>query len=439
MVWNPDNLFVGVHHPVGQGLFYSARTPASNFVYDCGSLQKIPLEAAVSGFRVPKAGNLGALCVSHLDADHVNGLDRLLSKCAPRTVFLPYLSTIERLRIAAKGRPEGIWYYQFLTNPARYLVSRGAGRVIYLRGGEPDYDGAKVPIPPEHPLRPPVEGDMKPPTPVEDSNGSSSPSVVKKVGGSPSIHGEPESELSEDSTPRTPVELSFHDGYWCLADNWLFRFYVNPQDTRVVARFQRKVESALNVRLNDPGAAAALLRSVVDYASRRKLVAIYRTLAPSLNETSLVLFHGPIARSIVLWSAMATSGFHRNGRHPPGLLACVGPCKPGQSVPWGELLTGDLPLRGRVGQLRAHFGSYLSTLGSVLLPHHGSRNNWDPSIMRLLPSRTVWTVSSGYRFRRNWEHPDRRVLDSVLRAHSRVLWANQYSSITEQFYCEPWS
>src|SRR5215475_7403911 len=91
------------HWAVGQGLFTSGEinvaprgrpVPKSlNYVYDCGARNHragSPLLAAMNTY-IDQASEIDALFVSHLDEDHVVGLDRLLEFITVDTVYLPYV------------------------------------------------------------------------------------------------------------------------------------------------------------------------------------------------------------------------------------------------------------------------------------------------------------------------------------------------------------
>ena len=65
----------------------------------------------------------------------------------------------------------------------------------------------------------------------------------------------------------------------------------------------------------------------------------------------------------------------------------------------------------------------------VKLPHHGSKNNWEPDLQRRLTSRRYLVSTSGARFR----HPDRQTLDLILEMErpSPELFFNYFSDTTK--------
>ncbi len=84
-------------HPVGQGTFISEKFIERNgketiVVYDCGSQNgKSVIEREICN-SFEKGTEICAVYISHLDNDHVNGLEFLIKHCRVKKVFLPYLS-----------------------------------------------------------------------------------------------------------------------------------------------------------------------------------------------------------------------------------------------------------------------------------------------------------------------------------------------------------
>ncbi len=72
-------------------------TGVFHYVYDCGSEQSEAFNAELSLFREQSGGATGILFVSHLHADHINGIDRLQAMAPARKAVVPYLDDIERL------------------------------------------------------------------------------------------------------------------------------------------------------------------------------------------------------------------------------------------------------------------------------------------------------------------------------------------------------
>jgi len=144
----------------GQGCFYSGQVRTRKnipftFVYDCGtSLTTAILKNDIRDLKSHLATEPGAaidlLVISHLDADHINQVAYLLDGVKCKMVVLPYLTPLDRLYIyfdaGFDDATDDDDFREFVTDPAAYLVERGAERVIFITGN--DENGiAKVALP----------------------------------------------------------------------------------------------------------------------------------------------------------------------------------------------------------------------------------------------------------------------------------------------------
>jgi beta-lactamase superfamily II metal-dependent hydrolase len=81
-----------IFNNVGQGLFYSGHIENNkyNFVFDCGSVsQSKYINQSIDNFLSSKT--IDFVVISHLHADHINGLKRLFGKYTINKLYLPYL------------------------------------------------------------------------------------------------------------------------------------------------------------------------------------------------------------------------------------------------------------------------------------------------------------------------------------------------------------
>jgi len=87
-------------HPVGQGGFYTETITTSSgkhtVVYDCGGSSKEFMEEYLDGYlhrdSLGKRMEIAAVFISHLHADHVNGLKYLLDHADVKLLVLPQLT-----------------------------------------------------------------------------------------------------------------------------------------------------------------------------------------------------------------------------------------------------------------------------------------------------------------------------------------------------------
>ena len=125
-------------HAVGQGGMMSGllEIPGGHFhwVYDCGSNQSEALNREIA--IVTARGDVDCLLLSHLDSDHVIGIDRLLMATHVKEVVLPYLNDLDRVIAAAHDNATGTLtggFLTFLSDIEGWFGERGVERVTYIR------------------------------------------------------------------------------------------------------------------------------------------------------------------------------------------------------------------------------------------------------------------------------------------------------------------
>jgi len=137
-----------VQRPVGQGGFHTAELAANHarfrYIYDCGSTQKDLCSRELSLYveELPSAASpLDLLTLSHLDEDHVGGVEELLASRNVEVALLPYLHPWERLILVAEACERGNLTesrFALLSSPAAWLRRRGVQRVVFVL--PPDID-----------------------------------------------------------------------------------------------------------------------------------------------------------------------------------------------------------------------------------------------------------------------------------------------------------
>ena len=127
--------------PVGQGCFATGtikldvsgpKTKTLQYVYDCGARNQTNLRQAIQAY-VSEVDNVDALFVSHLDSDHVSGLDDLLSRVIVKTVYIPYFNNaVSLLEILKADSDEALStsLIEVHLDPASWFGRRGVQRVV---------------------------------------------------------------------------------------------------------------------------------------------------------------------------------------------------------------------------------------------------------------------------------------------------------------------
>jgi hypothetical protein len=411
-------------------------------VYDCGSeTAGNALEREIDLFhQLVHDAKLEMLVLSHLDADHVNGLSLLLDNgLTAKNVFLPYLTPVQRA-IAAAGARDGAdpAYFELLSNPVGFLEGRGVENIIFVGGGEDEQErSSDQDIPPfepsgdsgnspnledlenddegkSHYLRL-EEGEGKSGPPSELSQGMLLPVAAKPETASDSRP--PQKANLYFKTDRKPFKLTrcwqgkfFHRDDMRLSVNSIsgaLDFTIRAGDSCSVQRYKRflaDVHSRFGT-LNS----SRLVLAIRNEADRKKLRACYNHIRGNHNDVSLVFWHGPTPVPAV---ARLESGAHTRGW---GWTAESAVCN------GGTLLTGDLTCTNRVvTNMERHFARRLREAAFLQVPHHGSMHSWNPRLLAVTNPDVMPVICAG---RLNgYSHPHPQVRDSLNHTNGGVRW-----------------
>ena len=403
-----------VFHGVGQGLFYSGeinlpKNGTLRFIYDCGSEDIRIINNSINRFKQDVEDNeIDLLIISHLHSDHISGLDELFNNFTIKEVILPYLYPKERILIALRRINMPTWYYDFLSDPAKYLFERGVKRTIVL-GGE---EGGEGKIPPEEVSPSPPEGEA--------------PSKLD-IGELPDDKKLKEKIMRHDKNWKSYIEnnqllVKNHSGYATALGLWLFIFFNYKITPSALQDFERCfVENGLEINDENTKSAIRDRRRLRDL--KRCYTYLGRYLKNDFNNTSLVLYHGPAGRPKIKTSFL-----------------CFCPCCFYNPCVWlhriffrsidsyfGQFLTGDIDFNMKYSELIRHYASYLKNISIAQVPHHGARKNWNSSIISNIPNCDFWIISAG--FRNRYRHPSYKVIEDVCLKGKECFWINEISHI----------
>lgn len=394
--------------PVGQGGFHygSVATAggALRYIYDCGSKHQDALRLAVlDTVRGLHDRPLDILFLSHLDHDHVSGLDQLLSFCVPDTVVLPYLTKYERFYLIAAAATSGRVspsQLQLLCNPTRWFAERGATQVVYVTARRiTDAEEIDWTVPPD--IRS-FSSHLDPQqTPISlPSRNPNRPNVDWN-----SVRHDPRSLFGSRRRDFRAIGVSCSDRLPIVIPksqrpiNWQFVMFVDPDTVREDA-LRRAVRKAFGSSLLS-GSGFAIpsdvgFKVLRDPILRSKLSTCYRTLWRLKNRTSLSLYSGPVGGARFTYRVL-----HRHTLCAWRAISDVKGC--------GWLGTGDSCLKENVRceRFMAHFASLRQYTSTFTLPHHGSKANFN---RRLRACGDVFSAAAG---RNSSKHPASSVLKDL--------------------------
>jgi hypothetical protein len=148
-----------IQHPAGHGGFHTGHLDVPgegsfNWAFDCGSRKTGRFNEYLQAWSRQFSQSLDWLFISHFDTDHVSGLDTLMSRFVVSNVMVPYLNNREfaylLLHEIARDNLDRT-LVEIAADPVRFFVSRGADRVVFLRGRRPDVEPGRFEGAPDGP------------------------------------------------------------------------------------------------------------------------------------------------------------------------------------------------------------------------------------------------------------------------------------------------
>ena len=349
-------------HPVGQGAFYSEKFETKNgdtftIVYDCGSttLPKERLDCKIKT-AFPKDSKIDILFISHFHADHINGIELLKNHYKKiETVILPELTPEAKVLLKIvyflENDPFDKTSYekfeQLIDDPASFFGEERT-QIITIK-------------------------------PVDEESRFNDEQLSEPI------------DISEVTGNKTfPSGTNFSHSQ---VEHWFFIPFNYKQEER-----RKQFEDALAAKeiqlesLNDINA----------ITKQKKLIKkAYESIDGDLNENSMILYSGPKENSIFEISYLASRSF--------SFFRSFCCCRCSSLSQAGCLYTGDIDWT--VGNLFGGLSKFLNCIGTIQVPHHGSRHNFDRSLLDL-PELSCAIFSFGSN--NTYGHPADSVVEEVV-------------------------
>lgn len=400
-------------HNVGQGIFYTGQIENFMFVYDCGSRSVTSVRKAIDRWLSTHSGSrstIDALVISHLDHDHVSGLNHLLARIAAvKLIIMPYLSRFERILLALRATSMQDWYVSFIEDPVQYLLSteKVLRIILVLPSGEENERGR---------LADPFQE-----TDFTDEQLEFRDELWPVL--EPMLEDEKEETRQGWRTHLSSGRLAFrtHRGIVVPGAQWEFCFFVQKVDRSLLQNFRHCLRNLCHT---------STLQEVLRCNSKRaQLRSCYEliTRGKKLNPTSLVLFHGPLNGSRVITVECSNKIVTHFCLSPCYSLPECSCCRLATLLSGpanGQLLTGDLDLSTNYDAFINRIGSRLEATAVCLLPHHGSALSWNPALKNEAKNCRLWVASAGINNKRN-HHPSPAVIRDILRSGNAFFWVNE--------------
>ena len=373
-------------HAVGQGGLFSGCLSLDNrrseirWIYDCGSNQRDPLMREIAS--VSSSETIDLLFLSHLDSDHISGVDRLLNRYHVREVVLPYINDDDVLlavlaQDVVRGRLSGL-FVDAVSDLASWFGNHGVKTLTFVRSRGDDAEG---------------NDDLVFPDPDKDREDKSE-NLIKVGWTKEPIPSEEETTVSEgqgkqtDPPARTQevtpdAMLGFHESGVLL--NWVLVPYVHTPSKQRMKAFRDKLEKTFGKPLDKN----AILNEARTEKGRKKIRKCYEKLWRDHNLITMTLYSGTIPDT-GYWKTRCTRHFLYEG-------CLYGDCLLKGDRESGWLLTGDADL-GRKKRRKSfldHYRQMHHCIKVLMMPHHGSRPSFSPLLLKAFPNLRIGYAAAG--------------------------------------------
>jgi hypothetical protein len=361
--------------PVGQGGFLigqisDAHNREFTYAFDCGSINREHFEQGLS-FCSP--GKIDVLFISHMDADHINGIDALASKMQIDTVILPCLDALHMTMIACEAAGAAglrMSVQSFLSDPSTWFADRGIKQIFHVQRG--DNTAEAIPFNPDSERS--IEDKI---VPVGEDAEPNRPYTIRSQ-----TVSEAKTLRSGEAVVRmlgehTSISINFGGG----SPSWLLIPYVHPFPGEDIASFRRAVGGLFPRTFASRAIASeafkkTLLELLRNEDSRKALKACYSILSKDNNKPSLSLYAGPHPRVLGYKQIFRTDQFYEwTFRSQRSMIVSSSGLPESKGGAW--LCTGDANLETddtRTPWL-LRFKHLLKEVEVFNLPHHGSNRS----------------------------------------------------------------
>ena len=369
--------------PVGQGAFYTEQFSkddgeAFNMVYDCGSdsLDQQSLSGVIKN-SFPQGSIIDAVFISHFDSDHVNGLPELMRNFKVRKIFLPLIT----------GAAE-IAYWRFKSN-VDSLDEKRKTIPIADRFLDPANDNSLEKI-------------------FRDFSHQDFPEIIRIQ--------QLEGDARPDETTRNICDsLGLPD--WLLMPFNFKRFERESDFRGILSEAISDVAAGTTADdfIADPTEvfrrigfkkSKELLRSINKITRQRLRVKQFRARFGSINGNSMALYSGEQ---------------EKDGK---SCFSLVCHCDDSRKYKAGCLYLGDYEAQdGKAWTKLVSFYKAMKCwhgIGCVQLPHHGSRHDFNPEIVKMDACSAV-----SFGLGNMHHHPGKDVILSLLRNNRTIIFSTE--------------
>ncbi|HEM3460009.1 TPA: MBL fold metallo-hydrolase [Streptococcus suis] len=373
--------------PVGQGAFYletlMLRGNEYRVIYDCGSATDVTYVETQIKANLNKNEEIHAVFISHLDDDHVNGLEFLLKHCNVKNLFFPLITKQTKQFNAIRNliNPQSRFLTQFINSEGNSIRELEGGSEVQL-----------------HPIS-------------EDA--------------------------SNDNRVIEVTQAIFGSNYRKLG--WIYLPHNFREDTRKQIFETELKKISLSMSILDLNGQVDLqklkkLWSQGTNSDKSEIKKAYSKVPGSLNVNSMMLYSGAdlpfngCSNKCRLFSCI----YHHNGNYE---YICFNGC----------LYTGDyesgkydwnkkkwISCKQKWDSVENVYSKYFRNIGLVQIPHHGSRHNYNEGFRKKI-NFAAYFASAGKHNR--YRHPHKEVLVDLISNQKCINTITEDANSKMTYYC----
>ena len=361
--------------PIGQGAFYCERffdgdgRRLFTAIYDCGVLpfcKKRVTDLITDNFE--RGETIDAVFISHFDADHIDGIETLMTWCRVQKFFLPVIDDAEMELIFSAART--VFQKRFIRKPEEEVAKYGT-RVYKISQAWRD-DGYHE------------EGERV----VDEPRTFNIDELGDGVANIPSG-----SNLCQVIGENGDDEVC-----------WTYRPFNLPLSNNVITELRSIVKA-----IQDDG-------RLSHGEKTKEYKAAYRRFLESLNDHSMTLYSGTttdyICRERYSWGALTSNILQRHRYRCHGYCQCgCGRSHERSAAQSGCLYTGDYNASLNLTALYDAYSDVWNRIGCLQIPHHGSSKSFNNGLVVGNGSNVWYVVSAG--ISNKYGHPNEEVIMKI--------------------------
>ncbi|HGM5293802.1 TPA: hypothetical protein ACKP0P_000331 [Serratia marcescens] len=393
---------------VGQGGFSMGvlygkdkRKPIYSYIYDCGSIQVSSLESEIVTAieRLPTdEENINTVFISHLDADHINGFDKVCEHVDRRIekVVIPYLDIISKYYEVAHSlntnNCTGL-FFSFLENPITWIKNRIPNvEIIQLNPYSNDTQDDESDQP-----------DLPKRNTNDNDNDNDNPQELRleeifskeRIG----IDKKQNAYRWYAQVPATSNKTSAPI---------LLLAYIPPQNEKKLSNFKSALKSYGFDKLNMKEL-SIILR---DKEKRKKLRECYLEFGSD---------HNIISMNLLVKSISTPSCTYEMKIRPRLISHRYDLFHEGRD--FGYLFTGDSKLKTKIhfSRWEKFFQNHFNDVNFFFLPHHGSALNFNSKMIDLMPNAVFIAQAQATSSVSDQKHPSPSVIKEIEQGAGRIF------------------